>query len=285
MNKILTILIDALILFAVSTVFVYLADLGFSGLKKKVPKDNPVVTAIVQGEIKNLEEAINMKADNTGNQAPQDGGNLLVRTDDQGRTALMRAAFVNLRKIKEEDKEVAKAVQDDRSLTLRLAKDFDDLKTDNDKIKKEAKGIANEFRELTTRIRALAYDKVAEHDEIRLPMITLLMEHGAQINARDNDGWTALMWASWSGLTKTTEKLLDSGADISFEDKQGNNAMTIAAQRGNVGVVRSLLAKGANPLTATSTGKTARAAAEMGMAEYRTYEKDYVEILRLLDLR
>ena len=207
MNKIRTILLDALILFAVSTVFVALADRAFSGLKGKIPKDDPVVTAIGQGEIKGLESVIaGLEND------PRTQGKVATQTDEHGRTSLMRAAYANL---------------------------------GDSKILKET-------------------------DEKRAPMIALLLAHGARLDAVDHDGWSALMWAAWSGLPTAVAKLLDSGADHSLTDRQGNTALIIAAQRGHADIVTELLAKGADRAAKNSAGQTARDAAKTGLEQHPT---------------
>ncbi len=222
MNKILTILLDALILFAVSTVFVYLADLGFSGLKKKIPKDDPVVTAIVQGDIGNVESVLKEV------KAKQDiNVKVVAKTDEHGRTALMRAAYANLS----------------------------------------------------------SAEAIAKTDEKRAPMIALLVEHGAPKDARDNDGWTALMWASWSGLDKTADRLLEAGAKPSVADMLGNTALSIAALRGNAAIVRSLMDKGADPSAVTLAGKTALDNARKGLAEYPGKKAAYQDVMTLLGVK
>lgn len=211
MIKLRTILLDALILFAVSTVFVIAADFAFSGLKKKIPKDDPVVTAVGQGEIKGLETAIKEVKEDSNNR-----DTVVAKTDEHGRTSLMRAAYVNFA----DPEETAKA------------------------------------------------------DDKRPPMVTLLLDEGAPLNAKDHDGWTALMWASWSGLSKVVDTLLERGADIAVADQQGNTALIIAARRGNVEVVKFLLAKGADKAARNKAGHSALQAAELGLKEHppRFYE-------------
>jgi ankyrin repeat protein len=84
MNKIRVIIEDGLILFLVSTVLVVVADMGFSKLKGKTPKDDPIVTAIVQGNATSLAELV------------KPGESVTEKADAHGRTALMRAAYANI---------------------------------------------------------------------------------------------------------------------------------------------------------------------------------------------
>jgi ankyrin repeat protein len=56
-------------------------------------------------------------------------------------------------------------------------------------------------------------------------LITLLVEHGADVNARDNEGRTALMHAAELCRTWDMQALLDAGADPTAQDKQGKTAL------------------------------------------------------------
>jgi ankyrin repeat protein len=62
------------------------------------------------------------------------------------------------------------------------------------------------------------------------PTITeILIEHSANINATDNNGWTALMRASGDGNIVILKMLLEAGADINIkEDLNGWIASDIA---------------------------------------------------------
>jgi ankyrin repeat protein len=123
---------------------------------------------------------------------------------------------------------------------------------------------------------------VRESDPKRVAMAEVIVKAGADINARDEHQWTALMWASWSGLTGTVVKLVELGADTSAADLQGNTALAMAAQRGNVDVVRELLAKGASPSVSDVSGRTAKDLAQKGMNEYPERAKAYQKILEML---
>jgi len=109
---------------------------------------------------------------------------------------------------------------------------------------------------------------LAELDATRVPMVELLLDRGADVNRKDQDDWTALMWAAWSGLPKVTETLLARGAEVATADRQGNTALIIAARRGHVEIVKLLLAKGADKAQRNKAGEVALAAAERGLAEH-----------------
>ena len=66
-----------------------------------------------------------------------------------------------------------------------------------------------------------------------------LLEGGVALDAKDNEGRTALMHACIGGSQKTRELLLDSGATIEAQDDLGDTALIIAAghsDRSAVGV-------------------------------------------------
>lgn len=55
--------------------------------------------------------------------------------------------------------------------------------------------------------------------------IRLLISRGADVNAFDNNGCTALMRAAYGGYVSLVEELLAAGADKEMVDKEGNKAI------------------------------------------------------------
>jgi ankyrin repeat protein len=68
---------------------------------------------------------------------------------------------------------------------------------------------------------ALWYAAVSENTGL----IKLLVEHGADVNVRDNEGRTALMHAADLCWTWDMRALLEAGADPTVQDKQGKTAL------------------------------------------------------------
>lgn len=192
------ILKDGLILFAISTVLVVIANTGFDLLKDKGIKDDPLVTAIHQDKLEELKKYA------------ESGKHALDILDGHKRTALMQASYGNY------------------NLPKRL---------------KEA-------------------------DEKRAKMVALLIEHGSAIDAQDKHDWTALMWASWSGMPTVVEELLAANASLTPAGKQGFTALSLAAMRGKDQVVKKLLEKGASRTAVTKAGKTPLDLAKAEMAKY-----------------
>jgi uncharacterized protein len=116
---------------------------------------------------------------------------------------------------------------------------------------------------------------VSESDAARSPIADVILACVADLNARDADGWTALMWASWSGLPQVAKKLVDAGASVSVADREGNTALTLAAARGNSEVVQLLVAKGADPKLTARNGMNAAGFAQDGMRKYPEKTDNY----------
>jgi ankyrin repeat protein len=60
-------------------------------------------------------------------------------------------------------------------------------------------------------------------------MIDLLLSHGADLELRDSDGWTGLLWHAALGNTEVVRDLIAVGADVSVRDNHGNSATGAAA--------------------------------------------------------
>src|SRR5207248_3348353 len=122
------------------------------------------------------------------------------------------------------------------------------------------------------------YGLTALHYAVRggkLPLIQLLLERGAQVNALDEDGLTPLLH-----LSKTRSKadpipvmelLASSGANLDARDKTQGTLLMYFARQGKAEAVQWLLAHGADRTARNQSGKTA---AEVG--------RRYGGIVRLL---
>ena len=62
--------------------------------------------------------------------------------------------------------------------------------------------------------------------------IPLMLDNGATIDLRDENGWTPLMRAAKSGIEKMVLFVLDQGADQSLKSPNGQTALDIAVSSG-----------------------------------------------------
>src|SRR5205814_184176 len=90
--------------------------------------------------------------------------------------------------------------------------------------------------------------------------VRLLLDHGADVNAFDTAGRTALMYAAGSDLLQTdvVKLLIDRGADVNAKDRHtlsadaGLTVLDIAKQHGDTPVVDALVKAGAKTSQHTS---------------------------------
>ena len=91
-----------------------------------------------------------------------------------------------------------------------------------------------------------------------LESVHLLLNAGADKNACDNDGFTALAAAAeFNSLSDIVRLLLDAGADVNLASKCGTTALMLASQQGQLETVRLLLDAHADLNSATDDGFTA----------------------------
>jgi hypothetical protein len=89
-----------------------------------------------------------------------------------------------------------------------------------------------------TTLMAAAY---ADDDDV----VSDLIQRGAELEAKDVDGYTALMYACNGGKIRPAELLLDAGADVNARDNQKSTPIMFAAQHGHAEIVRRLIEHGA----------------------------------------
>lgn len=100
-----------------------------------------------------------------------------------------------------------------------------------------------------------------------------VLENGAALSGRDQNGWTALHRVSFKGHIDAARALLDKGIDVDARDGEGYTALHCAAESGHGDLVEILVKKGANVEARTHKGATA-----VQMAE----SMGYVGVTRIL---
>ena len=69
----------------------------------------------------------------------------------------------------------------------------------------------------------------------------MLLDHGADVNAVNLEGQTALLLAVWRGKISLTQLLLTRGADVTLKDRYQNAPLTLASRFGDEEMARILL--------------------------------------------
>jgi len=73
------------------------------------------------------------------------------------------------------------------------------------------------------------------------------LTRGAEVNAKDDKGRTALMFAVINMHADIAGELLEHGADVNATANDGATALMLAASSGDTASVRALVRKGADP--------------------------------------
>ena len=84
-----------------------------------------------------------------------------------------------------------------------------------------------------------------------------MIKHGAKVDHKASNGFTALILAAQNGHTPVIEILLENGAKIDLQNDDGITPLMWAALHDHTDAVKLLLAKGANPKIKSKTEKTA----------------------------
>ncbi|KAI9155264.1 Ankyrin repeat domain-containing protein [Paramyrothecium foliicola] len=98
---------------------------------------------------------------------------------------------------------------------------------------------------------------------LALEIITMLLDHGAEVNAADCNGSTPLILASYFGKEDVVQLLLRRGADIHIADNKGLTSLMVACKLGRETTVKLLLGSGADINAVSNGGWTALTVASM----------------------
>ena len=98
-------------------------------------------------------------------------------------------------------------------------------------------------------LQAAIHGKVGE--------VKKLLGQGADVNTKNNDGWTPLIYSAKHGYTAVVKELLKAKASLDDKTKrQGYSALSFSAKAGHLPIVEALLKAGAKVDVATTTGDT-----------------------------
>lgn len=90
----------------------------------------------------------------------------------------------------------------------------------------------------------------------QLAAVQWLLEHGARIN-REGPQWSALHYAVFAGHEAVARLLMDRGADIQARSTNGSTVLMMAAREGHETLAQLLLARGADPDAVNEQGEDA----------------------------
>ncbi|GFT84791.1 ankyrin repeat, SAM and basic leucine zipper domain-containing protein 1 [Nephila pilipes] len=136
----------------------------------------------------------------------------------------------------------------------------------------EKKADPNYHKDMFTPLMAVCASKKLEEELLKC--CSLLLQHGAKVNAHERHYTTPLMFAAREGYLLIAKKLLDHGADLNLQDNRGVTALAWAAHNGHGHIVRILIEKGADANILNSVGQSPADLA---------YENGHNEVASLLE--
>jgi ankyrin repeat protein len=116
---------------------------------------------------------------------------------------------------------------------------------------------------------ALVWASLMGHTEV----VKTLLEAGADVNAKDKSGIAALIRASLGGYTEIVKILLEAGADVNAKAKSGITALIRASEDGHIETLKALVEAGADVNAKDEDGNTAL---------IRASEDGHIETLKAL---
>jgi len=137
---------------------------------------------------------------------------------------------------------------------------LEELPIVNPDLAKEITGLIDYFAELEQRASLGGTDgtmlllEAARRGHIGT--VKFLLGKGADVNAKDSYGQTALYLAAKQGHKEVVELLMDNGADVNIENKVGRTALFWAVSNGHRKIVEILIANGAKVNVKENSGRT-----------------------------
>jgi ankyrin repeat protein len=89
--------------------------------------------------------------------------------------------------------------------------------------------------------KLLVYSRICELNGVKK-----CIENGADVNCKDNDGWTPLMWSSNNGHLEIVNVLIENGTDVNCKSNYGSSPLICSSYKGYLEIVKVLIENGAD---------------------------------------
>ncbi len=117
-----------------------------------------------------------------------------------------------------------------------------------------------------------------------LAAVRWLLDHGASVR-REGSRWSALHYAAFANRPEISRLLLERGAEVNARAPNGSTVLMMAAREGHIDLARQLLAAGADPQASNEVGDTALSWAmrqgHYSLAQAVSSQNDFAQAARL----
>ena len=80
-----------------------------------------------------------------------------------------------------------------------------------------------------------------------LEIAKLLLDNGAKVDLKDEDGWNAFIFACYNGYLEIAKLLLDNGAEVNSVNNDHLTGLIYVCKHGDYKIAKLLLDNGADP--------------------------------------
>ena len=96
------------------------------------------------------------------------------------------------------------------------------------------------------------YDLINACKSGSIELINQLIENGADVNTKDDNGWTPLHWAAFRGHEGVVKLLINNKASVDIKNNHAETPLHYAAYNGHEGVAELLLKHNSIDVNATN---------------------------------